>query len=809
MVREPARHIDTQALIRRTPTAEETMNIDVRRAARPSDGAPRSRASRPLGRAPALLVVTLWVLGSGCGEPGVEADAGARDARRDGSSPPADASAANASAADAATSDGGIERGEPHTFTPEERDAARAALEAHDGNDFSDGFDPERLYAEFSEFARTHFGTVEHPLVYAHMGEALAFDPAAEWIHASPHALTVGFSTTLPASSYVAFGVAGEARDRRTEEPERYFYRHLHHLTGLSPDTTYAIELVARDERGHIVRSSVHEVTTPPADREPLPGDQAGPPYVLDRPNTTYVLERDVIADGTAFVITADDVTLDLDGHEVVYSAAARTDIANANPETAQTGIYARGVSGLRVLAGRLREGHVGNRSSQSARGLHAVFLDGCEDVELAGLSFVYHGAQVYAVHAPGASGRAWVHHNEWVDRGWEILDRHGAGGSRCLYLPNTDGPNDFEIGFNLVKRARHTCFHNADAIHDNEVYLDSWATNGFAISPHSKLGVDGGLLERNQLFLTGYHAVGFGWAHQGLVVRDNLIHMESVSTDMRRWWESYGDQDSLNGFRITNYGSGGQERDGLRYEDNTVLARGRAGGLIRGTEFFTDRTITNVVYAGGVVSVVAEDDETLDVAPIVAQGVTSQRREAEPLFYRDVHLASDVANVRFGDSYGKGDAHHLERCTFERIGARDGYHTFVFDGTYDSRRHVVLDPVFIGGARYDDVWWRRTSAQSAYTVAYTLTIEGTAGESFEVRDAEGAIAATGVLDEAGRASIPLAMATIHPTEWPESTGAVRATTEHIEVRHTPHTVEVGGSTHEIEMVEPITLRAP
>lgn len=746
-------------------------------------------------------------LGAGCDAPSEGADGGGRgdaDSRRDAGPGPADGAARDA----APEGDGGVlERGEPHTFTTEEREAARAALEAHDASRFAAGFDPETLYAEFSEFARTHFGAVEHPLVVEHMGDGLTFDPTGEWIHASPHAVTVGFSTSLPAKSHVALGVIGDPRDARSDEPERYFYRHLHHLTGLEPGTTYAIELVARDERGRVLRSAAREVTTPALESETLPGAHGDPPYLLDRPGATYVLTEDIVADGTAFVVTADDVTLDLNGHEVVYSAAARADISNASAETAQTGVYARGVRGLRVLAGQLREGHVGNRADPRARGLHALFLDGCEDVELAGLSLLYHGAQVYAVHAPNAAGRLWAHHMEWTDRGWEIVDRHGAGGSRCLYLPNTDGPNDFEIGFNLAARTRHTCFHNADSLHDNEVYVDSWATNGFALVGHSRPGVDGGLLERNQVFLTGYHAIGFGWAHQGLVVRDNLVHMESIETDMRRWWESYGDHDSLNGFRITNYGSGGQVRHGLRYEDNTVIARGRAGGLIRGTEFFTDRTITDVVYAGGTMSVVAVDDETLDVAPIVAQGVTGHRREAEPLVHRGVHLVSDIANVRFGDSYGKGDAHRIEGCTLERVGERADYHTFVFDGGYDSQRHVVLDPVFLGGARYDDVWWRRTSARSAYTVAYTLTIEGAAGASVEVRDVGGEVVATETLDADGRASIPLAMATIHPTEWPDSTGMVGATTEHQEVRHTPHTVRVGEMSYEVEMVAPVTIR--
>src|SRR5436305_1516281 len=42
-------------------------------------------------------------------------------------------------------------------------------------------------------------------------------------------------------------------------------------------------------------------------------------PYLLDQPNATYTLTTDVHTKGTAFLVAAADVTLDLNGHEVVY----------------------------------------------------------------------------------------------------------------------------------------------------------------------------------------------------------------------------------------------------------------------------------------------------------------------------------------------------------------------------------------------------------------------------------------------------------------------------------------------------------
>src|SRR4029077_15421871 len=43
-------------------------------------------------------------------------------------------------------------------------------------------------------------------------------------------------------------------------------------------------------------------------------------PYGLDQAATRYVLDTDVQADATAFVIAAPGVTLDLNGHTVTYN---------------------------------------------------------------------------------------------------------------------------------------------------------------------------------------------------------------------------------------------------------------------------------------------------------------------------------------------------------------------------------------------------------------------------------------------------------------------------------------------------------
>ena len=46
-----------------------------------------------------------------------------------------------------------------------------------------------------------------------------------------------------------------------------------------------------------------------------VPEGVQGPPYVLDRADTTYLVTGDLSTDGTAIFVAASGITLDLGGH--------------------------------------------------------------------------------------------------------------------------------------------------------------------------------------------------------------------------------------------------------------------------------------------------------------------------------------------------------------------------------------------------------------------------------------------------------------------------------------------------------------
>lgn len=61
---------------------------------------------------------------------------------------------------------------------------------------------------------------------------------------------------------------------------------------------------------------------------------QGSAPYVLDQPNTTYVLETNVTTTGTAFVVLAPNITFNLNGYTVTYGNSSPIAVPNGGFES-------------------------------------------------------------------------------------------------------------------------------------------------------------------------------------------------------------------------------------------------------------------------------------------------------------------------------------------------------------------------------------------------------------------------------------------------------------------------------------------
>lgn len=659
---------------------------------------------------------------------------------------------------------------------------------------------PGVLYETFSAFCRAHFGAEREPLVYDLVGTDLAFAAEGDWVHASATSAAIAFATNLPATTVVEFGT-GTTLDRSTTASDRAYATHLHHLGGLEPGRTYRYRLVATDERGKVLRSEARTLTTAKADATiPVPGTLAGPPYVLDQAGATYRLTGDLTVPGQALTVIGDGITLDLDGHTLRFAegATAAVDAGIRVRGSEKTAIRYR-ATGFRIRNGRIEQGSGTALSANTTHERFCPLVITGSDIDVAGLAIDWHGPQTWGLTLTHSGGTVDIHHNILTDRGGIIANRHGAGVRAIGFTHAAEGGNDFTIRSNLIRRTRQNGIGGATRMHHNEIYVDSCSINSFAIQPLSKPGVAAGDLHHNRIFGTGFNAYGFGWAHDDLTVRDNLVHFHGIMANSR--WaakESWGDLSTLEALRVTNYGKGGQVRNRLTYTGNLIVLSGGNGCELRGTGFFSDTTIRDLVFADNVVKVVSEDAQTTQVACIVAHGHAA-KADALPVLYRDNTLMGNVCLIRFGDSYGKGHNHDFVGNRLLRLGERADFHAVAFDGGYSTAGHDFVDNICGPGVDLADVAWVRTGHDSSFAIAHQVGFAAPAGASLRIVDATGETVHQGT----GPAEVVLTVATIHPPTWTAKTEAKGLSGSVVEAR-TPHRVvlEVGGAVHDL----PVTI---
>ncbi|GEM_PF-1260486 len=685
--------------------------------------------------------------------------------------------------------------------------AAEAWLKSVSQND-----SPQTIYDAFNAFSRTHFGAQADPLVYEKYGQTLNFVADGEWIHVSENSASIGFQTNLPAVTWIEYGTT-TAYGQRTDPTDRFYSIHLQQLKGLQTGQTYHYRIVAVDERGQVLMSEDRTITP-----QVIPGaiylyqKADGSPHQLTQGGKTYVLKEDLIVSGKAIDSLRDDITIDLNGHTIIFGqgAQAAADVWGIDIRGGYNGateINGQG-SRVRVVNGTIMQGESPvMQTNTDPYLLNAIRATGASH-EIAGVNIIYHASQSWGIQMNHSIGNAWIHHNVIRDMGAVITDRHGAGTRAIGWRFPKEDLNNFKVDHNLIPRIRQNGISVAHDISYNEIYVDSWSTNSFAIQPLSIEGIDAGTNIGNRIFATGYNPYGFGWAHENLLVQDNLVHLFGINVH-NRWPENWGDVNLLAGFRITNYSPGGQPRNNLVYRDNLILGFAKEGAQIEGTRFYSDVSIANVLFTNNVVKAESLDMETLDVAAIVTQGYF-RKLDSLPIFYTDSKLISNRTIVQFGSAYGRGNNHHFERIEFIRTGDREDFATFRFDGTYWSVGHVVLDGIYGPGTAWNDVYWEETGTPSMYTVKWTLDLQVPAGAEVTILDANGNVEFSGIADSTGRLAIPLTHADIRPTEWyPGHTGdgpRVREMDKHQEILYTPHTVTVTldglSTTRTVEMTQ-------
>lgn len=282
-------------------------------------------------------------------------------------------------------------------------------------------------------------------------------------------------------TSFVEYGLTTDYGEK-TQETAVARWSHFHRLTGLKADTTYHYRMVLSvDGKPH--RSEDLTLTTRTYDNAiRVPGRIAGPPYVLDKGGATYVLTEDIVADATAVLIEANDVTFDLNGHTITFGDD--TDKQVFGVQFANKGMAT-------VKNGHIAQGKRSGKYSACVESRWRPF-----PAEVCGISTDVHLPCSYPARFFGATAGAHVHHNHLYSRVTEIESRHYPGND-LLRMDNIG--EGVRVHDNLLTEGCHIGIRvgggknstgEGPAIHHNDIKHHQRYVNGYAFAV-SRPGAD------------------------------------------------------------------------------------------------------------------------------------------------------------------------------------------------------------------------------------------------------------------------------------------------------------------------------
>ena len=311
------------------------------------------------------------------------------------------------------------------------------------------------------------------------------------------------------AYSYLEYGRT-EKLGLRTERSPRPRWSHLHHLSGLEPGVTCYYRMVNIDPATGEKKESPIATILPTRKENAvyLPGNLSGPPYVLDKPDAYYVLTKDITAEGTAFDITAGGITLDLDGHRVVFGNDTDEQV-NGVRFSSQVEDKVTLCNGIIVQGRRSRD------YSAAVASINRPW-----PTEIFGITTDVQLKCAYPVYITGGD-RIDIHHNYLYSRVTEIENRHYPGNSLLRIYPISNSTGGIHVHDNLLTEGCHWGIvvreeaRNVEIDH-NDIQHHQQYVNGYAISPCA--GAD---VHHNRITSTGR---SLHLTRPGIRVHENYI---------------------------------------------------------------------------------------------------------------------------------------------------------------------------------------------------------------------------------------------------------------------------------------------
>lgn len=408
-------------------------------------------------------------------------------------------------------------------------------------------------------------------------------------------------------------------------------------------------------------------------------------PGELNQADTEYILTTDIIADGTAFIITADRVTLNLNGHTVIYN---NKELKGGPKSVYGISLPKYGQSGIAIVNGVIKQGEGNGGGNNIGWGHNPIFAEGVRNLELFGITAEYRGKDIVGFFIHWGKN-VHIHHNTIEDKGVHITNRHQ--GLDAIRLVGADA----KIHHNLLKRCRHRAFNIASGteVYNNEIYLDSQATNSYGVMCYRIRNFS---IHHNKIYGRGEHPVGVG-AVSGS--SNGKIYSNYIEVQNTQRSSEYGNAGSAC-IRMT-WGT-----DKIEVHHNTLIVHAQ-NDYAPGVDSWGRAIWAGLPKADQ--SVVFHDNviiaNNIDGKAKAAAIAIVCNNKSPNLIFKNNKVISNWSNVLLADSYGyaSGYARFIEN-TFVRQDNYSSYRTIRSQYPSKPSTAVFINNKFESGASIEDI---------------------------------------------------------------------------------------------------------
>lgn len=386
-----------------------------------------------------------------------------------------------------------------------------------------------------------------------------------------------------------------------------------------------------------------------------IPGGSYATPYVCSLNNTEYILDGDMAAAGSAILVRASRVVVNLNGKTVIY-----------NQSSPGEGVYidAYNQKDIAIVNGSILQGAALSEGDLYGAGNNPIRSKGTDRLHVARINARYGGRDVGGIFVSTANSIIEENLLEDVWTSGTFKNRHQGVSA----ISAKSGSNI--IRNNVIRncRQRGISVTNNDQIYGNTISINSLATNSYGILGYKAQHVK---VYNNTITGIGEHPIGIGFVSAGTT--DIEIYNNRIDVQTTKLGDEYGGSAAcLNpetpcgnyavGFRTTWGGNN------INFHDNTIVVR--TDSRYSGTYSPTGKpVIINGKGRGLMVAINAGETSQFKSNSITvldkdgtgkAFGIACTGGNSGDMTFEENRVASNILNVALSDEYGACNNHPL-----------------------------------------------------------------------------------------------------------------------------------------------------